>query len=57
MSICDFSEKTDVCKINHCIEEINGMESDSSSPSDIWLIKFKNKQFHTFIDNNNMKFI
>ena len=50
MSICDFSEKTDVCKINHCIEEINGMESDSASPSDIWLIKFKNKVFYNDIE-------
>jgi len=39
--MCDLSEKTDVCKIYNCVDSVEGMSSNSLSPTDTWIIKFK----------------
>lgn len=40
MNIID--EKTDVCNIYKTIKKISGFDADSSSPTDTWIITFKN---------------
>ena len=55
MNIID--EKTNVCDINQYINKVSGIDSDSSSPTDIWLVKFNKdvKYKNTKIKNGFLK--
>jgi hypothetical protein len=55
MNIID--ENTNVCEINKFINKVYGINSDSSSPTDIWLVKFNKdvKYKNTKIKNGFLK--
>lgn len=38
---CNLEETTNVCQISDCIDKIKGISSNSTSPTDIWIIDFK----------------
>ena len=40
------NEKTNVCDIYNFVNKVTGIDSDSSSPSDIWFVKFINNTFY-----------
>ncbi len=45
------------CKISHCVESISGLASNSSSPTDTWIIKFRpgTKYENKLVDKGFMK--
>ena len=51
--MCDLLEKTDVCKIYNCVQYVEGIESNSASPTDTWIIQFKK---NTKYDKENIEF-
>jgi len=55
MNIID--ENTNVCEINKFINKVDGIDSDSASPTDIWLVKFNKdvKYKNTKIKNGFLK--
>ena len=39
---CDLAH-TNICAVNNCIIQVDGMESNSASPSDTWFLTFNNE--------------
>ena len=37
------TKDTDICNIEDYVEIISGRDSDSTSPTDIWIVEFKKK--------------
>ena len=51
--MCDLSERTDVCKIYNCVDKVEGIRSNSVSPTDTWIINFKKG---TQYDKQNLQY-
>jgi len=61
---CDLYDTTNVCEIYSCVKNVKGLKSDSASPTDTWIITFKNDTTYNdkpinkgflkiFVNNNN----
>ena len=47
-------QNTNICELNvKCIESISGINADSASPTDVWLIKFNKNTFYNQEKINN----
>lgn len=44
--ICELTENTNICNIDSCIVNVKGKISDSTSPSDIWILSFKDTLYN-----------
>jgi len=44
--ICELTENTNICDIDRCIVNVKGKPSDSDSPTDIWILSFKNTLYN-----------
>lgn len=45
-----FTPKDSVCSLDSLVDEVKGIPSNSASPSDIWLIKFKDDTHYVYED-------
>ena len=43
---------TDVCKLSPYIKEVKGFDSRSASPTDTWVILFKDNVYYENLDKN-----
>ena len=44
--ICELTENTNICNIDSCIVNVKGEPSNSASPTDIWILSFKNTLYN-----------
>ena len=50
INLCKLTDKTQICNIGSCVKKIIGLPSDSASPTDTWVINFKDNVYY-----NNIK--
>ena len=46
INLCRLTDKTEICNISPCIKKITGLPTDSSSPTDTWIVDFKENVYY-----------
>jgi hypothetical protein len=46
INLCKLTDKTEICTISPCIKKITGLATDSASPTDTWIINFKENVYY-----------